>query len=125
MSKNSDQSQRSPTGRRPGDSENGNGAARPVQPHWDATLRHRTLFLGDEPEKVFLKLAVDQWVVLDEFERQGWIHVMDDPLPFRRSRNAVKRLRDTVHSLNRLLISGRIRFYTANRGRAIRWELAA
>lgn len=99
------------------------GGGKPGRPHWDAKSRIHTLFLGDKPEKQFSKPAPDQKPVLDEFERQGWPPVMDDPLPFRRNGDRRARLRDTVRSLNRRLITGGIRFYTARNGAAIRWQI--
>jgi hypothetical protein len=71
---------------------------------------------------MFSKPAPNQVAVLAAFEEECWEFVIDDPLPFRRGRNPVKRLCDTVHSLNRRLITGRIRFFAARQGRAIRWE---
>lgn len=103
-------------------SENRAGGGKPGRPRWDAIARPHTLFLGWEAEKVFAKRALDQWAVLDEFERQGWPPVMDDPLPFRRNGDRRARLRDTIRNLNRRLITGRIRFYTARNCTAIRWQ---
>jgi hypothetical protein len=81
------------------------------------------LFVGDLPEKQFIKSAQDQTTVLVGFEEEGWPAAIDDPLPFRPNGNRRARLRDTVRSLNRRLITGRIRFFTARQCTAVRWEI--
>lgn len=95
-------------------------AANPYPPRYDENLR--ALFSGDLLEKRFVHPANDQELIVKTFQDDGWCPVIDDPLPTQPGRNAVQHLRNTVANLNRVLLAEKVRFFTHNRGAAIRWE---
>lgn len=93
-------------------------------PQWDADAR--CLWLGDRLLKAFRQPAPYQTALLAAFEEGGWAagHV-DDPIPpesGEESTDARKRLRETVHNLNRGLPAGTIRFRGDGTGEGVRWE---
>jgi hypothetical protein len=90
------------------------------KPRWDEDLR--TLFLGMEPEKEFIRPAPEQEAILRGFQEIGWGEVLDDPPPYLPAEATRRRLRNVVRNLNRHLTTGGIHFYTANHDTAVRWR---
>ena len=92
-------------------------------PRWDA--RMRTLYLGDQTVKRFKVLAKNQEMVLSAFEQEGWMHVIDDPLPFDAEVCLETRLRDTIRRLNLDHVNHLLHFYGDGTGCHILWETVA
>jgi hypothetical protein len=96
---------------------------RSVLPHWDGDSR--TLWLGPERIKEFLRPAPSQEAILAGFESQGWDrgHVAN-PLPvesWESAEEAKARLHETIKNLNRGLPRDTIRFRGDGTGTGVRW----
>lgn len=94
--------------------------ARPV-PQWDAA--RRTLWLGASVVKQFRVPAVNQEIVLQVFEEEGWPHTIDDPIPVGRASEGKARLHDTIRRLNDRQRVRRLRFAGNGRGDGVSWEV--
>jgi len=75
-------------------------------PRWDADCHE--LRWGAKLVKRFREPALNQELILDAFEEEGWPRHMDDPLPNNFSCDSKQRLHDTIkrlnwHQVNRLL----------------------
>jgi hypothetical protein len=96
-----------------------------VMPRWDGDSR--TLWLGPELLKEFVRPAPCQAAVLAAFERRGWDqgHITN-PLPaepWESVEDAKARLHETIKNLNRGLPSDTICFHGDGTGTGVRWTL--
>jgi hypothetical protein len=99
---------------------NGHGN-RPSLPAWDR--KRRELSLDGTIVKQFLEPARNQETILSTFDDVGWPLQIDDPLSGRCNVEPKKRLRDTVHHLNRRQRNNLIRFHTDGTGQRVWWEI--
>jgi hypothetical protein len=87
---------------------------------WDES--RRTLYLGHIVVKRFRRPAPDLELLVETFQKHGWIRRIDDPLSRRPGIHLKQRLHDTIKNLNRSLDNPLIRFYGDGTGRGICWE---
>jgi len=92
-----------------------------LKPRWDAALR--TLWHGSHVVKRFRVPAVNQEIVLQVFEEEGWPRMIDDPIPQDHSRDRKVRLHDTIRRLNNQQHMQRLRFAGNGRGDGVCWEV--
>ncbi|HYH66000.1 MAG TPA: hypothetical protein VD866_14985, partial [Urbifossiella sp.] len=90
-------------------------------PRWEAG--RRILWLGASVVKQFRVPAVNQELVLQVFEEEGWPHTIDDPIPAVRSCEGKARLHDTIRRLNDRQRVRRLRFTGNGRGDGVSWEV--
>lgn len=95
-------------------------SAAAARPSWDDVPRE--LRVGRVLIKRFVQPALMQAAILAAFQESGWPHEIDDPLRPTPGIDPKRRLNDAVKSLNRCQRANVIRFRTARRGTAIRWE---
>ena len=91
-----------------------------AMPHWDQWTR--TLYLGDQIVKQFRVPAGNQEAVLSAFEEEGWMQIIDDPLPPVEEVCCGMRLRDTLRRLNARQTSHLLHFYGDGTGRHVLWK---
>jgi hypothetical protein len=94
-----------------------------LKPRWDAQLR--TLWLGSSVVKQFRVPAVNQEIVLQVFEEEGWPRTIDDPIPQGHSCEGKARLHNTIRRLNTHQRVRRLRFIGNGRGDGVSWEVVA
>lgn len=91
-----------------------------LKPTWNASIRE--LRVGQTLLRRFRLKAPAQEVVLAAFEEDGWPQRIDDPLPPQPFLENKRRLRSTIHSLNRYHEQPMIRFRADGSGEGIFWE---
>jgi hypothetical protein len=92
------------------------GAASEV-PRWDGReLRFRGLVL-----KRFKKPGPNQEYILNEFERQGWPRIIENPLPLSEDVPNVDRLHNAIKRLNKSLQVPILRFGGSGTGTGVCW----
>jgi len=89
-------------------------------PNWDQSERRLTL--GNLIVKEYLRSARNQEAILEEFQRQCWAPVIDDPLPPDGEMDPPTRLHDTINSMNRGQTL--LRFFIRRLGMAAGWRPA-
>jgi hypothetical protein len=90
----------------------------PIRPSWDG---ESVLSWDGEVLKEFRRAATMQKRILEEFEKQGWPHRIDNPLPRLTGVNRKQHLRDTIKNLNRGLTRRMILFFADGAGQGICW----
>jgi hypothetical protein len=94
---------------------------REQRPRWDRDCRE--LWLGTALVKQFKVPAVNQEIILQAFQEEGWPACIDDPIPPQFSINPKRRLHDTLGALNRNQKHQILRFRGNGTGEGVRWEL--
>jgi hypothetical protein len=89
-------------------------------PQWAA--EYRLLRVGERVIKEFRFPAFNQIAILAAFQKEGWPHRIDDPLPPRNDIDPKCRLHDTIKRLNRHHKDRLIRFMGDGTGEGICWE---
>ena len=92
-----------------------------ADPTWDPSRQQ--LRVGRVVVKQFKVPAVNQELILAAFEEEGRPSRIDDPLPFRLSEDAKRRVHDTIKSLNRHPQHPLLHFLGDNSGMVLRWRL--
>lgn len=92
-----------------------------LRPTWDSSRRE--LRVGASIVKRFRVPAMNQALVLQCFEEEGWPTQLVDPLPPAKAIEPKRRLHDTILALNRGQTGLRVRFRGDGTGMGVLWEL--
>jgi hypothetical protein len=88
---------------------------------WDA--ESRKLHVNGCLVKRFKWPALNQEIVLNAFQEEGWPERIDDPLPPQPGQDSKRRLSDTIKCLNRKQTNPLIHFHGDGTGEGVFWEL--
>jgi hypothetical protein len=104
-------------------SETNSQPERTPVPHWNADIRE--LRLDGKVVKRFKWHAVNQEIVLNVFQEEGWPFRIDDPLPPHPEQDPKRRLSDTIKCLNRKQTNELVHFHGDGTGEGVTWERVA